>query len=46
MQEAARASDFTAFLLLGKLIEFAPTAQLFTNPQRKETEDYLTGRFG
>ncbi len=46
MQEAARASDFAAFLLLGKLIEFAPTAQLFTNPQRKETEDYLTGRFG
>jgi len=46
MQEAARASDFTAFLLLGKLIEFAPTAQLFTNPQRRETEDYLTGRFG
>lgn len=46
MQEAARTSDFTAFLLLGKLIEFAPTAQLFTNPQRRETEDYLTGRFG
>ncbi|MGQ9474460.1 MAG: phosphate ABC transporter ATP-binding protein PstB [Candidatus Caldatribacteriaceae bacterium] len=46
MQEAARTSDFAAFLLLGKLIEFAPTAQLFTNPQRRETEDYLTGRFG
>jgi len=46
MQEAARTSDFTAFLLLGKLIEFGPTPQIFTNPQKKETEDYLTGRFG
>ncbi|HOQ67296.1 MAG TPA: phosphate ABC transporter ATP-binding protein PstB [Candidatus Atribacteria bacterium] len=46
MQEAARASDYTAFLLLGKLIEFGPTNQIFTNPQKKETEDYLTGRFG
>lgn len=46
MQEAARVSDYTAFLLMGHLIEFGPTAQIFTNPRRKETEDYLTGRFG
>ncbi|MBP9015015.1 MAG: phosphate ABC transporter ATP-binding protein [Candidatus Atribacteria bacterium] len=46
MQEAARASDYTAFLLLGRLIEFGPTNQIFTKPQKKETEDYLTGRFG
>lgn len=46
MQEAARASDYTTFLLLGKLIEFGPTPQIFTKPTRKETEDYLTGRFG
>ncbi|MBC7217975.1 MAG: phosphate ABC transporter ATP-binding protein [Candidatus Caldatribacterium sp.] len=46
MQEAARVSDYTAFLLMGRLIEFGPTAQIFTNPRRKETEDYLTGRFG
>ncbi|MEI6156732.1 MAG: phosphate ABC transporter ATP-binding protein PstB [Atribacterota bacterium] len=46
MQEAARASDFTTFLLLGKLIESGTTAQIFTKPQKKETEEYLTGRFG
>ncbi|MDI3543604.1 MAG: phosphate transport system ATP-binding protein [Candidatus Atribacteria bacterium] len=46
MQEAARSSDYTAFLLLGRLIEFGPTNQIFTKPQKKETEDYLTGRFG
>jgi len=46
MQEAARVSDYTAFLLMGRLIEFGPTAQIFTNPRKKETEDYLTGRFG
>lgn len=46
MQEAARVSDYTAFLLMGRLMEFGPTAQIFTNPRRKETEDYLTGRFG
>ena len=46
MQEAARTSDYTAFLLLGRLIEFGLTNQIFTNPQKKETEDYLTGRFG
>ena len=46
MQQAARVSDFTAFMLLGKLIEHGPTEQMFTRPQRKETEDYITGRFG
>jgi phosphate transport system ATP-binding protein len=46
MQQAARVSDWTAFLYLGKLIEFGPTVQLFTTPSKKETEDYITGRFG
>jgi phosphate transport system ATP-binding protein len=46
MQQAARVSDFTAYMYLGKLIEYGPTNDLFTNPARRETEDYLTGRFG
>jgi phosphate transport system ATP-binding protein len=46
MQQAARVSDWTAFLYLGRLIEFGPTARLFTTPEKKETEDYITGRFG
>ena len=46
MQQAARVSDFTAFLYLGQLVEFGETEQIFTNPQQKETEDYITGRFG
>jgi len=46
MQQAARVSDHTAFFWLGKLIEYAPTDQLFTNPSQKLTEDYVTGRFG
>jgi phosphate transport system ATP-binding protein len=46
MQQAARVSDFTAFMYLGKLIEFDHTDIIFTNPGRKETEDYITGRFG
>ena len=46
MQQAARVSDYTAFLYLGRLIEFGPTQQIFTNPRQKETEDYITGRFG
>jgi phosphate transport system ATP-binding protein len=46
MQQAARVSDLTAFLYLGRLIEFGPTEQLFTTPSKKETEDYITGRFG
>jgi phosphate transport system ATP-binding protein len=51
MQQAARASDETAFLLMGEdragtLVEFGPTRALFTNPKDKRTEDYITGRFG
>jgi phosphate transport system ATP-binding protein len=46
MQQAARISQNTAFLLDGSLIEFSETDKLFTNPSRKETEDYITGRFG
>ena len=46
MQQAARVSDWTAFLYEGILIEFGPTKTLFTNPAKKETEDYITGRFG
>ena len=46
MQQAARVSDFTAFFYEGRLIEYGPTRQLFTKPQEKKTEDYITGRFG
>jgi phosphate transport system ATP-binding protein len=46
MQQAARISDFTAFLLIGQLIEFSPTPQLFTKPSDPRTEAYITGRFG
>ena len=46
MQQAARVSDWAAFLYEGVLIEFGPTEKLFTKPDRKETEDYITGRFG
>jgi len=46
MQQAARVSDETAFFLLGDLIEFGNTKQIFTNPKEKRTEDYITGRFG
>jgi len=46
MQQAARVSQYTGFFLSGKLIEYAPTTQLFEHPQRKETEDYISGRFG
>ena len=46
MQQAARISDFTAYMYLGELIEFGQTDQLFLKPRRKETEDYITGRFG
>jgi len=46
MQQAARVSDFTAFLMLGELIEYGETPQIFTNPKNKLTEDYITGRFG
>ena len=46
MQQAARCSDFTAYMYLGDLIEFGPTSEVFTKPRRKDTEDYITGRFG
>ena len=46
MQQASRASDYTAFMFLGRLIEYGPTIDVFTNPLLKETEDYITGRFG
>ncbi len=46
MQQAARVAEYTGFFLLGKLVEFGETGMLFTKPVRKETEDYITGRFG
>jgi phosphate transport system ATP-binding protein len=46
MQQAARVSDYTAYMYLGELIEFGNTKEVFTKPRRKETEDYITGRFG
>jgi phosphate transport system ATP-binding protein len=46
MQQAARVSDLTAFMYLGELIEFDETEKIFTKPGKKQTEDYITGRFG
>ena len=46
MQQAARVSDYTAFLYLGELIEFGTTDKIFRNPDEKQTEDYITGRYG
>ncbi len=46
MQQAARVSDYTAFMYMGDLIEFGATDALFTNPEKKQTEDYITGRYG
>ena len=46
MQQAARVSDYTAFFYLGELVEFGETAKLFTTPEKRQTEDYITGRFG
>jgi phosphate transport system ATP-binding protein len=46
MQQAARVSDFTAYMYLGELVEFGVTEQIFLKPTRQETEDYITGRFG
>ena len=46
MQQASRTSDFTAFMYLGRLIEYGPTQDIFTKPFLKDTEDYVTGRFG
>ena len=46
LQQAARASDVTAFFYLGELIEIGPTDAVFTNPRERRTEDYITGKFG
>jgi phosphate transport system ATP-binding protein len=46
MQQAARVSEYTGFFYIGKLIEFNQTEKIFTNPAVKQTEDYITGRFG
>jgi phosphate transport system ATP-binding protein len=46
MQQAARVSDYTAFFYMGELIEFGETKRIFTTPEKKQTEDYITGRFG
>ena len=46
MQQAARVSDYTAFMYMGELIEFGATDQIFTKPRLKKTEDYITGRYG
>lgn len=46
MQQATRISDYTAFFMLGEIVEYAPTEKLFKDPQNKKTEDYITGRFG
>ncbi|MCL2818475.1 MAG: phosphate ABC transporter ATP-binding protein, partial [Actinomycetia bacterium] len=46
MQQASRVSDITAFFLLGELVEYGPTEELFTNPVEERTENYITGRFG
>ena len=46
MQQAARISDYTAYMYLGELVEHDDTNKIFTNPTKKETEDYITGKFG
>jgi len=46
MQQAVRVSDYTAFFLLGELVEFGKTDDIFSQPKDKRTEDYITGRFG
>jgi phosphate transport system ATP-binding protein len=46
MQQAARVSDFTAFMYLGELVEYGETTQMFTTPNDRRTQDYITGRFG
>ena len=46
MQQAARVSDFTAFMYLGDMVEFGDTKTIFTTPKQKQTEDYITGRYG
>jgi len=46
MQQAARVSDYTAYMYLGEMVEFGVTDEVFIKPKKKETEDYITGRFG
>ena len=46
MQQAARVSDYTAFMMVGEMVEFDQTNTIFTNPKKKLTEEYITGRFG
>jgi phosphate transport system ATP-binding protein len=46
MQQAARVSDYTAFMFLGEMVEFGPTTKIFTSPSQQRTQDYITGRFG
>jgi phosphate transport system ATP-binding protein len=46
MQQAARVSDYTAFMYLGELVEYGPTKQIFENPQNELTEHYISGKFG
>ena len=46
MQQASRTADYTAFMYLGRVLEYGPTSDLYTKPILKETEDYITGRFG
>ena len=46
MQQASRISDYTAFFMLGEIVEYGETSELFKNPKNKKTEDYITGRFG
>ena len=46
MQQAARVSDYVAYMYIGELVEYGQTADIFMKPKRKETEDYITGRFG
>ena len=46
MQQATRIADYTAFFLVGEVVEYAPTTDLFSHPREKKTEDYITGRFG
>ena len=46
MQQASRTSDYTAFMYLGRMIEYGPTTDIFRIPRLRETEDYVTGRFG
>ena len=46
LQQAARVSDYTAFMYMGNMIEFDTTARIFTNPVKRQTEDYITGRYG